>query len=199
MRFISHIIIMIKELTCVSSDAIKLTLIFSDTKIDNYIWNRTGEAGENPALFRNCMGSSLMANPSRGHEKRGTQSECLPVSTAGNLARSKSGTWVDSSKPCLQKVWKAQRLTKKWKECTASKEHCLGEAAQQSLFARSDLWFSWKSKSYRMNSRRYRACFCAMKWVHSTACFSAAFLYRSERRWWGESTVSSGKRGTYDE
>lgn len=23
-----------------------------------------------------------MANPSRGHEKRGTQSECLPVSTA---------------------------------------------------------------------------------------------------------------------
>lgn len=37
LRFISHIIIMIKELTCVSSDAIKLTLIFSDTKIDNYI------------------------------------------------------------------------------------------------------------------------------------------------------------------
>ena len=26
-----------------------------------------------------------MASPSRGHEKRGTQSECLPVSTAGNL------------------------------------------------------------------------------------------------------------------
>lgn len=44
-----------------------------------------------------------MASPSRGHEKRGTQSECLPVSTAGNLARSKSGTWVDSSKPCLKK------------------------------------------------------------------------------------------------
>lgn len=42
-----------------------------------------------------------MANPSRGHEKRGTQSECLPVSTAGNLARSKSGTWVDSrSRAC---------------------------------------------------------------------------------------------------
>lgn len=35
-----------------------------------------------------------MASPSRGHEKRGTQSECLPVSTAGNLARLKSGTWV---------------------------------------------------------------------------------------------------------
>lgn len=35
-----------------------------------------------------------MASPSRGHEKRGTQSECLPVSTAGNLARSKSGTRV---------------------------------------------------------------------------------------------------------
>ncbi len=42
-----------------------------------------------------------MASPSRGHEKRGTQSECLPVSTAGNLARSKSGTWVDSrSRAC---------------------------------------------------------------------------------------------------
>lgn len=42
-----------------------------------------------------------MANPSRGHEKRGTQSECLPVSTAGNLTRSKSGTWVDSrSRAC---------------------------------------------------------------------------------------------------
>lgn len=73
------------------------------------------------------MGSSLMASPSRGHEKRGTQSECLPVSTAGNLARSKSGTWVDCSKPCLQKVWKAQRLTKKWKECTVIKEHRWGE------------------------------------------------------------------------
>lgn len=42
--------------------------------------------------------------------------------------------------------------------------------------------FPEKRKSYRMNSRRYRACFCALKWVHSTACFSAAFLYRSERR-----------------
>lgn len=114
-----------------------------------------------------------MASPSRGHEKRGTQSECLPVSTAGNLARSKSGTWVDSSKPCLQNVWKAQRLTKKWKECTVIKEHRWGETTQQSLFARSDLWFSWKSKSYRMNSRRYRACF-VVPWNEYTA--QPAFL-----------------------
>ncbi len=54
-----------------------------------------------------------MASPSRGHEKRGTQSECLPVSTAGNLARSKSGTWVDSRSRACKKCEKAQRLTKK--------------------------------------------------------------------------------------
>lgn len=68
-----------------------------------------------------------MANPSRGHEKRGTQSECLPVSTAGNLARSKSGTWVDCSKPCLQKVWKGAAPHKEMKRMYGFKRALPGD------------------------------------------------------------------------
>lgn len=67
-----------------------------------------------------------MANPSRGHEKRGTQSECLPVSTAGNLARSKSGTWVDCSKPCLQKSVKGAAPHKEMKRMYGFKRAPLG-------------------------------------------------------------------------
>lgn len=32
-----------------------------------------GESGESPELFRNCIGSSLMAVPSQGHGRSGNQ------------------------------------------------------------------------------------------------------------------------------
>ena len=101
-----------------------------------------------------------------------SQSACLFLLQETWLVQSQGHGLTARSRAC-KKCEKAQRLTKKWKECTASKEHRLGETTQQSLFARSDLWFSWKSKSYRMNSRRYRACF-VVPWNEYTA--QPAFL-----------------------
>ena len=59
-----------------------------------------------------------------------SQSACLFLLQETWLVQSQGHGLTARSRAC-KKCEKAQRLTKKWKECTASKEHCLGETSSR--------------------------------------------------------------------